>query len=390
MGLGVLALFAFSMAIALALIFLGVDVLLSLGLAYALFSALALGPRWPSIFVEYLNYSMLNTVLSLLSALFLANLYKDSEASTELVAALEALSPRAAAVGIPAVIGLLPMPAGAYISATMVNGLYESMGLSAEERTFVNFWYRHIWQAVWPLYQGVILASSILNKSYLEILSSTWPIPVAAAAAGLMVFGRRLFSGARRLPRRDAPARWLVHVWPFPAVALLAFATPLPLFVAVLAVSAAFVAVYRPSRRQIVGAAKRTIDLSLVAIAFVSLEFGGAVTESGLAGELAGALSGVAPLALVLVPLAIVVATGFEFTYVALTFPVLAPLMQGPGLTLAFLGGYLGSMLSPSHLCLVMSAKYFGASVPRTYKLIGPAALAMALLVIPAALALGF
>ncbi|MEM0379036.1 MAG: DUF401 family protein, partial [Thermosphaera sp.] len=44
-------------------------------------------------------------------------------------------------------------------------------------------------------------------------------------------------------------------------------------------------------------------------------------------------------------------------------------------LTIAFLGGFLGAMLSPAHACLVMSSKYFNTELPRVYKYSIPAAL---------------
>ncbi len=54
------------------------------------------------------------------------------------------LAAGAVAYGVAA-IGPLPMPGGAYISAVVVDPLYDKMGLKSHQKTFLNYWMRHIW-----------------------------------------------------------------------------------------------------------------------------------------------------------------------------------------------------------------------------------------------------
>ena len=37
------------------------------------------------------------------------------------------------------------------------------LGLSPERRTFVNYWFRHLWEYVVPTYPGLILAATMLG-----------------------------------------------------------------------------------------------------------------------------------------------------------------------------------------------------------------------------------
>ena len=62
---------------------------------------------------------------------------------------------------IPLLVGLLPMPGGALISAVMLKSLVKKYALNAEKATFLNHWYRHIWVTVWPIYPSVIILSLI-------------------------------------------------------------------------------------------------------------------------------------------------------------------------------------------------------------------------------------
>lgn len=58
-------------------------------------------------------------------------------------------------------------------------------------------------------------------------------------------------------------------------------------------------------------------------------------------------------------------------------YPALKGLIQvDPNyITIGFLGGFIGAMLSPAHACLVMSSRYFKAELPRVYKYTIPASI---------------
>ena len=62
---------------------------------------------------------------------------------------------------IPALLGLIPMPAGAMFSAPMVKEVGDRVGLTPEEDAFVNYWFRHIWEFAWPLMPAIILFAGL-------------------------------------------------------------------------------------------------------------------------------------------------------------------------------------------------------------------------------------
>ena len=47
---------------------------------------------------------------------------------------------------------------------------------------------------------------------------------------------------------------------------------------------------------------------------------------------------------------------------------------------LAYLSGYLGVMLSPSHLCLILTNEFFKSDLARVYRLMVPPFLLLALI----------
>ena len=94
-------------------------------------------------------------------------------------------------------------------------------------------------------------------------------------------------------------------------------------------------------------------------------------------------------LLLFLIPFIAGVMTGLTVGFVGITFPLLLPLMgasaPSPALVaLAFGAGFAGVMLSPIHLCYVLTCEYFHADITKVYhRLFLPSACVMAAVFIP-------
>ncbi|MBZ5502692.1 MAG: DUF401 family protein [Acidobacteriia bacterium] len=69
--------------------------------------------------------------------------------------------------------------------------------------------------------------------------------------------------------------------------------------------------------------------------------------------------------------------TGITVAFVGTTFPLVMSITGGASLaniSLAFAAGFLGVLLSPVHLCLILTKEYFKADLWGMYKKIMPAA----------------
>ena len=93
-------------------------------------------------------------------------------------------SPRLNLVIFPALIGLLPMPGGAVFSAPMVKELGIRSKFSESQLSFINYWFRHIWEHWWPLYPGILLTTVITEISLLAIIAVMCPFTVVAVWLG--------------------------------------------------------------------------------------------------------------------------------------------------------------------------------------------------------------
>jgi len=325
---------------------------------------------------------------------FLGHVLEHAESLQQLMGALRGIlrDRRAAMAVAPAFIGLLPMPGGALFSAPMVGELTEDLNLPAEERTLINFWFRHVWELTWPLYPGLLIAAVALGVPLERLILVNLPMTLGAIVIGIFLCLRRVKLGATESPGERGNWRELAAaVWPVALLVVLtaalataeklglrlALSTDTALLVALIVVIPSFVVLRRIPWREAARLARATLSLRLVLLIYGIVAFGRLLRVYGAAADLPRELAawGVpGPVLLFVVPMAVGLLTGYTPAFVGICFPVLRPLMVAAGgfhygyITFAFAGGFLGVLLSPVHLCLVLSAEYFKADFGRVYR----------------------
>ena len=304
-------------------------------------------------------------------------------------------NPRLNLVVFPALIGLLPMPGGAVFSAPMVNQLGAHANLSGNRLSFVNYWFRHIWEYWWPLYPGILLASVLADVSLALLVPVLAPLTLVSVALGYGVLKRSAVA------KTSAPARRRIKPFVIELLPILLVIIPgllLGLLLSksfpdmpiakelglILALLAAIFQVSRKNRlpfgRLIQISANREL-LKMVYMIFAILIFKELLEKSGavelISRELLWLNIPVFIITLAL-PFMVGMITGITVAFVGSTFPILIPLIHSmdpgaslvPYVMLAMTCGFAGVLLSPLHLCLILSNQYFNAEMKRVYWLL--------------------
>ena len=94
---------------------------------------------------------------------------------------------RLVAMVSPAIIGFLPMPGGALLSAPLVEVSTAKMKLKPAFNAFLNFWFRHDWELIWPLYAGLLLFQTMSRIPMRRIILFQLPFSLLHIAMGLVV-----------------------------------------------------------------------------------------------------------------------------------------------------------------------------------------------------------
>lgn len=287
---------------------------------------------------------------------------------------------------IPSFLGLLPMPAGAMFSAPMVKEIGDRAGLNPEEETFVNYWFRHIWEFVWPLYPSIILLSALLGVEVREIIIVQLPIALIALMLGLIWEQRYL----KREEASDKRGNFGLNIkklffstWPILLVIFLVIIIKIDLLISLILVILSLVLLNRSKMKTevIMEIIKKDIPLNTVVLIAGIMIFKRMLQATGAIMVIPGFFTelGVHPLVILFsIPFLIGMLTGITSAIVGIGFPVLLPFIVSQGevnlnyAMFAFVGGYMGHMLSPMHLCLVVTNDYFKADTGKIYKMLIP------------------
>ncbi|QVW36253.1 DUF401 family protein [Geobacter sulfurreducens] len=348
--------------------------------------------------VALVSPSSLEMTATLIFTMIMENILRSTGTLKRMVESLSEVFPDARFVmaSMPAMIGMLPSPGGAVFSAPMVSEAASRLSIPADQKAFVNYWYRHIWEYVSPLYPGIILVAGLAHIPYQKIVLANLPYALSVVLWG----GLFAFSGVGPTPagsstsvgRGKALRVFLVTISPIMTALVLVVVfrvNPVP---AMGGVTVLMYLAHRYSPAAIVRSLGESISLKAM-----TLVFGIMIFQETL--RLTGALDGIsrffaesglpAVLIITVIPFLAGTMTGLTVAFVGITFPILMPLMGGdvPSLgllSLAFGSGFAGVMISPVHLCLVLTREYFGADMTKVYhRLWIPQALVLAAAVVP-------
>ena len=300
----------------------------------------------------------------------------------------------------PSLIGLLPMPGGAIFSAPMVHEISNRQALSAEHKTLINYWFRHIWEFCWPLYPGVILTCALSGIDLWTFVLVQLPLTLFTGSIGYVtqLHSVRFENMAFTSPSPKALRNFLAELMPILLVvggalffgvllyvmgltwgSLKSLARETPL-IAALVISIFWV--WRSNRMAIADIQRIFFNRSLLSMIFMIagiMVFQGVLKDSRAVSQVSQALTSAhVPVVLVIVALPFFVGTitGITVAFVGTTFPIIFSLLADTGgadqilayTVLAFCSGYIGVLLSPLHICLILTCEYFKTDLIRVYR----------------------
>ncbi len=355
------------------------------------------------------NYLL--TVIVLLLLFFTEALSKSGRMAKTVAALRDWLrSRRLILAGLPALVGLLPMPGGALFSAPLVASVDSEKELDENHKVAINYWFRHIWEYWWPLYPGVILAIRFSGLPVAVYFLVQMPFTLVAVLGGYLFILRKVKrkQGEGAQAKTLHPAGALSAMGPIALLVTLSVlgSALLPLagiggtLASLLAMLAGLIAsllwIFTADPRSfgpsLVLFRDRNTWLMMILVVGIQLfssvikhplDTAGATLVTLMRDELVGA--GVPLLTVIMViPFIAGLVTGVAFGFVGASFPIVFALIgndPGPGTlaaatACAYSFGYMGMMISPMHVCFVVTGEYFRCSIYGTYRyLAGPVVL---------------
>lgn len=279
-------------------------------------------------------------------------------------------------VSMPLLIGLMPSVGGAYFSAPMVAETTSDISISPEEKGFINYWFRHPWEFILPLYPGILLASAISRIELYDLITVNLIYAVLMLITGF-VFSMHGMKGAVEAAEH-APGKNLWSFLPFIAVLLLVVAFRIELHYALIAVVLLLLIFYRYSLKAMFATFRHGFSADVIFLIIGVMLFKESMEHSGAVINLSRFFLNegipVMPI-LFLLPFITGILTGITVGFVGGTFPLLISIAghaSAGAISFAFVSGFLGVLLSPVHICLVLTREYFKADLWGMYRLMIP------------------
>ncbi len=298
---------------------------------------------------------------------------------------------KAVIISMPMLIGLLPSLGGAYFSAPMVEEATKGLKMTQEEKGFINYWFRHPWEFILPLYPGILLAAALSHIELRSLILTNITYSVLIIITGFILSMRGVEGEFKQ--KADKTIGSILNLnhpyWSFvplafilSMVAILGVDLHYSLGIAILPL----LIFYKYKIYDIFRVFKHGFAVEVIVLIFGIMLFKMTMDNSGAVSQLSKyfAETGMPVLpVLVILPFITGILTGITVGFVGTTFPLLISIAGGAHLnqmSLAFAAGFIGVLLSPVHLCLVLTREYFKADMWGIYKRIIPGCLAILLL----------
>jgi len=361
-----------------------------------IFTALLYGG--PQLLVATLRNTLLETdtwglVLSVIAVSWLVSLYGAvgtvERLSSELSKAFRNVT--LAITVIPGVIGLLPVPGGALMSAPIVDSLGSMLRLTRDKKLFVNVWYRHVIVYVYPLNSVIILASAVTGVSLWELVTRQAPVALAMFALGLPIVFGHASSHIVGAPDYNIIARGFLPI--LLALMLAPIMSPIDTIIglkgihiamSVLVAVSAFKLLHGASLNTLLKALgeRRVWELAITSFFVMALRelFLSMDLESAAKTLLNLGASG--PLLAVLLPIVFSTISGHPTAGLAIATPLIASVtpIDVSTASLIYASAFIGYIASPLHLCYIYTAQYYRVPLVEGYKYMLPATIASLLI----------
>jgi len=276
-------------------------------------------------------------------------------------------------------LGMLPMPGGALFSAPYIDGEAEKMRMGPDLKSFVNVWFRHCMFLVYPMTPTLILASRLSGVDLFHLILIQIPIFVIYLSTGY-VFSI-LSIGSHDKGVRDADFHRIIPLFisvsPLILVILLmAFGVPLALAL-IMGIGLVF-GLKRVNYRKVFPLMRRGFNWRLVFAVFGMMLFSHMIQTSGAINVIIsyiGQAETYPLLFLILFSCFAGVATAQASVALAIVFPMALQMLGNPTpvvVSILYLTIFFSYLVSPMHLCLVLTVEYYKARLQGVYRRLIP------------------
>ncbi len=337
----------------------------------------------------------ISVTLATFGIMLLSELYKETGIINRLSESLSRIikKPKVVLSVLPAVIGFLPVAGGALMSAPLVDSEADKLKLRPEKKAYVNLWFRHTIFPVYPLSQVLILAAALSATTVSSLILRNIPVVVVMVIVGYAIgFWKVSNPKSNELcgEKSELNSDFKDFFKAFsPILASIIVAVGLDLvfldfskqgFDVLIAVTVGIIVLIAISKLSFQVFSKPLKSWGIYGITFAAYGaflLGSVMKAAGISGifeNLVASGSVDNTVLLVIIPAVLGILTASALGGVSISIPILTGIMAfSPRMaSLVYMSAYLGYVISPTHLCLAFTARYFRCPLGKVYKYVVP------------------
>lgn len=328
--------------------------------------------------------SSLQTLIVVLEIGVLGSLLKQYGLLDRIVRAMSQLVPskKALIMALPAIMGLLPVPGGAFLSAPFVDSLGNDLQLSGERKSVINLYFRHISMFLLP-YNTTMLAvlSALPEVNAYHLIGLNLPFVALYLLGAWFCYVRSAPSvkAERSGNRLQALKDVLLYLSPVYLALLLNVFAGLAMYQSLLACIALTFFLIGKDKSQYMSRVVKGLNfdtlLMLMGVYYLQNTVKG---MDAVMNGMGSVMTGQSILGFVLlvpvIALAFGISTGVNLVPMSILLPLVAnlnlpPMAQTVYAMYVVLWSFFGYYYSPFHLCHLLSIKYMGCDAKPVYRL---------------------
>ena len=350
-----------------------------------------------------IEFRTLSLIILIAMLLTLSRSMKEAGSMTRMVRHVRKLSgsPVTAMAMLPAIIGLIPMPGGAVFSCPMVEEAAQEIDTRNSLKTVINYWCRHCWEYWWPLYPGVILAVTLVKIDIEQFIAGMIPLTMVHLTGAYLFLLRPLSqknTHVHHSPQISHLNAFLLEITPILIIvaSILVLGNTMRLFVKVseanqenlkhlpFAIGLVIAIVYvcasaKLPVRTVTNCVFSRDTWTLVFDVAGVMAFAGMLERSAAVEQIKTEfIAWNIPLlpVVMLLPFLAGLVTGLAIGFVGASFPLVISLLPDnlawqsmiKYIVIAYGFGYIGMMLSPVHICFILTRDYFKTPINTAYR----------------------
>lgn len=284
---------------------------------------------------------------------------------------------------LPAFIGLMPSAGGARFSAPLVDYACSGQNITPEQKSFVNFYYRHTSEYFLPVYPGVVLTAHLSGLPLQKLIVSLVPYGLIVVFLGIPMLCRlQVTSGEPNITgnRNKMAIELFIGTLPVLVIIFLVLIIQVEVGIAVGLMLLALLVYHKYTPSKLWNLCCEAVNLKTIALVFGVMIFKQVLEDTSAVNDLPPLLAKLPVsefIVFAFISFFTGMLTGLMVATIGISFPIAMVAMGGDlslSLTvLLFIAGFTGTMLTPMHLCLPLTLDFFKADLNKVLRmLIGP------------------